>query len=65
MLTPSYMLFPVGFMLYFGDPKWYEKYVLPVRAAHLSATCSPGQIRGRFVPPETDFVRAALRLLYG
>lgn len=32
VLIRSYMLFPVGFMLYFGDPKWYEKYVLPVRA---------------------------------
>jgi len=26
-------MFPLGFMLYFGDPNWYEKYVLPVRAA--------------------------------
>lgn len=24
-------MFPLGFMLYFGDPNWYEKYVLPVR----------------------------------
>ena len=28
-----YLMFPLGFMLYFGDPNWYEKYVLPVRAA--------------------------------
>ncbi|AYO42578.1 hypothetical protein DNF11_1628 [Malassezia restricta CBS 7877] len=36
-----YLMFPLGFMLYFGDPNWYEKYVLPSR--------------GRFMPPETDF----------
>ncbi|SHO77519.1 Uncharacterized protein MSYG_1859 [Malassezia sympodialis ATCC 42132] len=36
-----YLLFPLGFMLYFGDPSFYEKHVLP--------------LRDRFTPPETGF----------
>lgn len=44
-------MFPLGFMLYFGDPNWYEnmccQYVLRPDT----------QSRGRFMPPETDFVR--------
>ncbi|WFD39990.1 uncharacterized protein MJAP1_002972 [Malassezia japonica] len=36
-----YLLFPLGFMIYFGDPAWYDKHVRP--------------IRDRFTPPETEF----------
>ncbi|WFC97189.1 hypothetical protein MBRA1_003855 [Malassezia brasiliensis] len=36
-----YLAFPLAFMVYFGDPAWYDKYVLP--------------FRDRFVPPETGF----------
>ncbi|PKI82836.1 hypothetical protein MVES1_003663 [Malassezia vespertilionis] len=36
-----YLAFPLGFMVYFGDPAWYDKYVIPIRE--------------RYVPPETDF----------
>ncbi|WFD03771.1 hypothetical protein MOBT1_002465 [Malassezia obtusa] len=43
-----YLAFPLVFMLYFGDPAWYDKHVLPVRRALT-------QIRDRFVPPDTGF----------
>ncbi|KAL4401161.1 mitochondrial cytochrome c oxidase assembly protein [Malassezia pachydermatis] len=36
-----YLLFPLGFMVYFGDPAWYDKYVLPHRH--------------RFEPPANEF----------
>ncbi|WFD30020.1 hypothetical protein MSPP1_001033 [Malassezia sp. CBS 17886] len=36
-----YLSFPLGFMLYFGDPRWYDKFVRPYR--------------GRFEPPDTGF----------
>lgn len=26
-----YSIFPLAWMLYFGDPDWYQKYVLPSR----------------------------------
>ncbi|WFD36264.1 hypothetical protein MCUN1_003142 [Malassezia cuniculi] len=43
-----YLAFPIGYMLYFGDPAWYERFVMPYRE--------------RYMPPETDFdLRASLQ----
>lgn len=52
----SYLAFPLAFMLYFGDPAWYDKHVLPVRTPSMPMHVLT-QVRHRFEPPETDFVR--------
>ena len=57
-LMTRYLLFPLGFMVYFGDPAWYDKYVLPV-CPSVDALLTL-QHRHRFEPPANEFVRTII-----
>ena len=39
-----YLAVPTASILYFGDPEWYDRYVVPVSGA---SACGRGRGRGR------------------